>query len=137
MSGEKSFEIIKKIFKQKNQEIKIEPNTIKYGYIVDDQKVIDEVLVSFFKAPKSFTTEDMCEINSHGGMIVMNKILELCLKNGAEVAEPGEFTKRAFLNGRIDLSQAEAIVDVINAKTEKELNASEKQLNRRIIKNFK
>lgn len=136
MSGERSFEIIKKIFKPKNQEIKIEPNTIKYGHIVDDKKIIDEVLVSFFKSPKSFTTEDMCEINSHGGMIVMNEILELCLKNGAEVAEPGEFTKRAFLNGRIDLSQAEAIVDVINSKTKKELNASEKQLNRRIVANF-
>lgn len=133
MSGEDSFNIIKKIFKPKKENFKIEANTINYGYIVDNKQVIDEVLVSFFKAPKSFTTEDMCEINSHGGAIVMNQILELCLRNGAELAEPGEFTKRAFLNGRIDLSQAEAIIDVINAKTEKEAKASIKQLERRII----
>ena len=88
MSGEKSFEIIEKIFKTKEQKLKIEPNTIKYGHIIENEKIIDEVLVSFFKAPKSFTTEDMCEINSHGGMIVMNEILEICLKNGAEMAEP-------------------------------------------------
>ncbi len=128
MSGENTFEIIRKIFKPKKTDFKIEANTINYGYIVEENKVIDEVLVSFFKAPKSFTTEDMCEINSHGGAIVMNEILELCLKNGATLAEPGEFTKRAFLNGRIDLSQAEAIIDVINAKTEKEAKASIKQL---------
>ena len=88
MSGEKSFEIIEKIFKTKDKKLKIEPNTIRYGHIVNDEKIVDEVLVSFFKAPKSFTTEDMCEINSHGGMIVMNEILEICLKNGAEMAEP-------------------------------------------------
>lgn len=128
MSGEESFEIIKKIFKNKSKEIDIKPNTIKYGYIVDRDNIIDEVLVSFFKAPKSFTKENMCEINSHGGTIVMKKILEVCLKNGAELAEPGEFTKRAFLNGRIDLSQAEAIIDVINAKTEKQVKTSMKQL---------
>ena len=86
------------------------------------------MLVSYFKAPKSYTTEDMCEINSHGGNIVMKKILELCLKNGAELAEPGEFTKRAFLNGRIDLAQAESVIDVINAKNEKEVKAGVKQL---------
>lgn len=129
ISGEESFEIIKKIFKSKTKMIDIKPNTIRYGYIVDRDNIIDEVLVSFFKAPKSFTTENMCEINSHGGIIVMKKILELCLKNGAELAEPGEFTKRAFLNGRIDLVQAEAIIDIINAKTEKQASASIKQLN--------
>ena len=128
MSGENSFEIIKKIFKTKANMIDIKPNTINYGHIVSGSEIIDEVLVSFFKAPKSFTTENMCEINSHGGILVMNKILELCLQNGAELAEPGEFTKRAFLNGRIDLAQAEAIVDIINAKTEKEAKASIKQL---------
>lgn len=133
MSGEKSFDIIKKIFKTKSKTINIKPNTINYGHIVDRDNIIDEVLVSFFKAPKSFTTENMCEINSHGGIIVMRKILELCLKNGAQLAEPGEFTKRAFLNGRIDLSQAEAIIDIINAKSEKEAKASAKQLSRRII----
>ena len=129
MSGEESFEIIKKIFKTKKKEVNIKPNTINYGYIVDRDEIIDEVLVSFFKSPKSFTTENMCEINSHGGITIMNKILEICIKNGARLAEPGEFTKRAFLNGRIDLSQAEAIIDVINAKTDKEAKASIKQLN--------
>lgn len=129
MSGEESFDIIKKIFKTKSKKVDIKPNTINYGHIVSGDEIIDEVLVSFFKSPKSFTTENMVEINSHGGIIVMNKILDLCLKNGAELAEPGEFTKRAFLNGRIDLSQAEAIVDIINAKSEKEAKASMKQLN--------
>lgn len=79
--------------------------------------MVDEVLVSYFKAPRSYTTENMCEINSHGGNIMVKKILELCLKNGAELAEPGEFTKRAFLNGRIDLLQAESVIDVIHAKS--------------------
>ena len=128
MSGEKSFEIISKIFKSKSNQI--EANTIKYGKIIDNEtnEVIDEVLVSFFKAPKSYTTEDMCEINSHGGTIVMRTILDLCIKNGARLAEPGEFTKRAFLNGRIDLSQAEAVIDLINAKTSKERATSVKNL---------
>ena len=92
------------------------------------EEKIDEVLVSFFKNPKSYTREDMCEINSHGGMVVEKQILEQCLKNGAILAEPGEFTKRAFLNGRIDLSQAESIMDLINSKTEKESKASINQL---------
>ena len=129
LSGENCFDIIKKIFKAKGKEVNIKPNTINYGYIVDRDEIIDEVLVSFFKSPKSFTMENMCEINSHGGIIIMNRILEICIKNGARLAEPGEFTKRAFLNGRIDLSQAEAIIDVINAKSEKEAKASMKQLN--------
>lgn len=101
---------------------------MKYGNIVEDGKIIDEVLVSYFKAPKSYTTEDMCEINSHGGIVVMRKILELCLKNGAELAEAGEFTKRAFLNGRIDLSQAESVIDIINAKSDREAKEGVKQL---------
>ena len=131
MSGENCFEILNKIFrpktKQKNEEIK--GYTIKYGNIVNArEEVVDEVLVSYFKAPKSYTTENMCEINSHGGMVIMNQILELCLTNGAELAEAGEFTKKAFLNGRIDLSQAEAVIDVINAKTDKEAKVSLKQL---------
>ena len=122
MSGKESFEILEKIFIPKNgQEInKIKGYTIKYGNIVENNQNIDEVLVSYFKGPKSYTTENMCEINSHGGNIVMKKILELCLKNGAILAEPGEFTKRAFMNGRIDLLQAESVIDVINAKSEKE-----------------
>ena len=130
LSGEKTFEIIEKIFipknKQKIEEIK--GNSIKYGHIVDEGKTIDEVLVSYFKAPKSYTAEDMCEINSHGGILIARRILEICLKNGATLAEPGEFTKRAFLNGRIDLAQAESVIDIINAKTNKEVEASEKQL---------
>ena len=101
---------------------------MRYGNIVENGKIIDEVLVSYFKAPKSYTTENMCEINSHGGNIVMKKILELCLKNGADLAEPGEFTKRAFLNGRIDLSQAESVIDIINAKSDREAKEGIKQL---------
>ena len=130
MSGKNSFEVLNKIFKPKKQENieDIKGYSIKYGHIIENDMIIDEVLVSYFKAPKSYTTEDMCEINSHGGNIVMKKILELCLKNGAELAEPGEFTKRAFLNGRIDLAQAESIIDVINAKNEKEVKAGVKQL---------
>lgn len=130
MSGKKTFEILDKIFIAKNKE-KIEDikgYTIKYGHIVEDGEIIDEVLVSYFKAPKSYTTEDMCEINSHGGNLMVKKILELCLNNGAELAEPGEFTKRAFLNGRIDLLQAESVIDVINAKSDRELKTGVKQL---------
>ena len=130
MSGKDTFKILDKIFEQKNkQDIKdIKGYTMKYGHIINNNEIIDEVLVSYFKAPKSYTTEDMCEINSHGGNIVVKKILELCLKNGAELAEPGEFTKRAFLNGRIDLLQAESVIDVINAKSEREMQTGIKQL---------
>ena len=123
ISGEKTFEILEKIFKPKyKQKIEdIKGYTIKYGNIIDkNQEIIDEVLVSYFKAPKSYTMENMCEINSHGGIVIMNKILEVCLENGAILAEPGEFTKRAFLNGRMDLAQAEAVIDVINSKTDRE-----------------
>ena len=130
MSGKDTFEILNKIFKPKN-DTEIKGYTMKYGNIIDNEnnKIIDEVLVSYFISPKSYTTENMCEINSHGGVIVMKQILDLCLKNGAELAEAGEFTKRAFLNGRIDLIKAEAIIDIINAKTEKEKDASVSQLN--------
>lgn len=134
MSGENCFNILEKIFKtSKNNKINIEKikgYTIQYGYIIDNKtnEIIDEVLVSFFRNPKSYTRENMCEINSHGGMVVEKRILEECLKNGAILAEPGEFTKRAFLNGRIDLSQAESIIDIINSKTEKEAKASINQL---------
>ena len=130
MSGENTFNILDKIFVQKSPKSinEIPGYTIKYGHIVDEDKIIDEVLVSYFKAPKSYTTEDMCEINSHGGTVVMRKILDVCLKNGAELAEPGEFTKRAFLGGRIDLSQAESIIDIINAKSDREAKEGMKQL---------
>ena len=128
MSGKDSFDVLNKIFIPKNGNQDFKGYTIKYGNIVDNGEVIDEVLVSYFKAPKSYTTENMCEINSHGGTVIINKILDLCIKNGAALAEPGEFTKRAFLNGRIDLSQAEAVIDVINSKTEKEAKVSVEQL---------
>ena len=131
MSGKNCFKILDKIFVQKNKKnIEDIPGyTIKYGHIKNrNNEIVDEVLVSYFKAPKSYTTENMCEINSHGGNIVMKQILELCIENGAELAEPGEFTKRAFLNGRIDLSQAEAVIDVINAKTKIETKESINQL---------
>lgn len=132
MSGDECFEILNKIFIPKHKEKieNIKGYTIKYGKIVNPQtnKIIDEVLVSYFKNPKSYTAEDLCEINSHGGIVVVREILELCLQNGAELAEPGEFTKRAFLNGRIDLTQAEAIIDIINAKTSREAQESANQL---------
>ena len=130
MSGEETFQIIEKIFKPiKPQKIEdIKGYTIKYGNIVENDEIVDEVLVSYFKSPKSYTTENMCEINSHGGNVVVKRILDICLKNGAVLAEPGEFTKRAFLNGRIDLSQAESVIDVINAKSEKEAKSGIKQL---------
>lgn len=127
MSGDDSFHIIKKIFKPKN-ETSIQGYTMKYGNIIDDTKIIDEVLVSYFVAPKSYTTENMCEINTHGNNIILKQILELCIKNGATLAEPGEFTKRAFLNGRIDLLQAESVVDLINSKSDKEKQSAMNQL---------
>ena len=139
MSGEKSFEVLDKIFIAKNKQNidEIKGYTIKYGNIVEDGNVIDEVLVSYFKAPRSYTTENMCEINSHGGTVIVRKILELCLKNGADLAEPGEFTKRAFLNGRIDLAQAESVIDVINAKSDKEAKSGIKQLEGFLSKEIK
>ena len=139
MSGEKCFEVLNKIFKPKKQESveNIKGYTIKYGHIVENNEIIDEVLVSYFKAPKSYTTENMWEINTHGGNVVIRKILELCLKNGANLAEPGEFTKRAFLNGRIDLLQAESVIDVINAKSEKEAKTGIKQLEGVLSKKIK
>ena len=139
MSGDKCFEVLKKIFMPKDKNVDLDTvkgYTMKYGYIINPKtnEKIDEVLVSFFRAPKSYTTENMCEINSHGGTIVERKILEQCLLNGAELAEPGEFTKRAFMNGRIDLSQAESVIDIINAKTDNEQVASFNQLQGRLSK---
>lgn len=128
MSGEESFKILDKIFKPINDS-KIKGYSIKYGNIVDkNSNIIDEVLVSYFVAPRSYTTENMCEINSHGNNIILKKILEVCIENGAVLAEAGEFTKRAFINGRIDLLQAEAVIDVINSKSEKERIAAVNQL---------
>ena len=126
ITGDKAFEILLKIFKStKVKKIEdIVPNTIIYGKIYDDSRMVDEVLVSFFKSPNSYTKEDLVEINTHGGSIVMKEILNLVLKKGAMLAEPGEFTKRAFLNGRIDLIQVESIATILNAKSEEELRIS-------------
>ena len=126
ITGDKAFEILLKIFKStKVKKIEdIVPNTIIYGKIYDESRMVDEVLVSFFKSPNSYTKEDLVEINTHGGSIVMKEILNLVLKKGAMLAEPGEFTKRAFLNGRIDLTQVESIATILNAKSEEELRIS-------------
>ena len=139
MSGDDSFRILDKIFVPKHkQDLKdIKGYTIKYGNIVENNKIIDEVLVSYFKAPKSYTTENMCEINSHGSNLIIKNILEICLKNGAQMAEPGEFTKRAFLNGRIDLAQAESVIDIINAKSDREAKSGIKQLEGFLSKEIK
>lgn len=127
LSGPKAIEIVNKIFKGKDL-TKVDSHTINYGYIKENDTIIDEVLVSIMRAPKTYTTEDVVEINTHGGIATTNKVLELCLTNGARLAEPGEFTKRAFLNGRIDLTQAEAVEDIITSTTDKSLNLSMNQL---------
>ena len=117
VSGDDAIKIVNSIFSS-DLDI-VESHTINYGYIIDNNEKIDEVLVSVMKAPKTFTREDIVEINTHGGIAITNKVLELLLNNGCRLAEPGEFTKRAFLNGRIDLIEAEGVMDLINAKTEK------------------
>ncbi len=119
VSGEDAINIVNKIFKGKDL-TKVNSHTINYGHIMDKDQEVDEVLVSVMKAPKTFTAEDTVEINTHGGISPTNKTLELLLENGCRLAEPGEFTKRAFLNGRIDLLEAEAVMDMINSKTEKQ-----------------
>ena len=117
ISGDEAIEIANKIFKGKDLK-KVKSHTIHYGHIIDNNSIIDEVLVSIMKSPKTFTTEDIVEINTHGGIAPTNKVLELLLENGCRLAEPGEFTKRAFLNGRIDLLEAEAVMDMIQSKTD-------------------
>ena len=128
ISGDKSFEILDKIFKPKNPNKDLGFYQFNYGFIHDGEKVIDESMVVRMKAPKTYTCEDVVEINCHGGQFVTQKVLELVLKNGARHAEQGEFTKRAFMNGRIDLSQAEAGMDLIQGKTEKSISLSLDQL---------
>lgn len=131
ISGPDSVFIADKIFRAGKKNIKlenVESHTIHYGFIFDRENVIDEVMVSVMRGPRSFTAEDTVEINCHGGILIMNRILELVVKNGARMAEPGEFTKRAFLNGRIDLSEAEAVMDVISSKNDLALKSSVLQL---------
>lgn len=128
ISGDKSFEILDKIFNTKNPNRDLGFYKFNYGFIHDNGKIVDEVMAVRMKAPKTYTCEDVVEINCHGGHLISEKVLELVLKNGARHAEQGEFTKRAFMNGRIDLSQAEAVMDIIHGKTEKSISLSLEQL---------
>lgn len=140
ISGDDSLNIIDKIFNSKSGNKKIsdcKSHTIHYGYIYDGEEEIDEVIVLFMKAPNTYTREDTIEIDCHGGVFVMKRILETVIKYGARPAEPGEFTKRAFLNGRIDLSQAESVIDVINSKNDFALKSSLSQLNGAVLNNIK
>lgn len=140
ISGEESFQIIDKIYCSKNGKkilSQMPSHTVNYGYICDGDKVIDEVMVLIMKAPNSYTAEDTVEIDCHGGTLVMKRILETVIKYGARPAEPGEFTKRAFLNGRIDLSQAESVIDVINAKNDFALESSIHQLQGKVKEKIK
>ena len=136
ISGEDAMEIIDKIYYSKNGTKKLsnqKSHTIHYGFIVENDKKVDEVMVSIMRAPATYTKEDTVEINCHGGIFVMQKVLEAVLRAGARLAEPGEFTKRAFLNGRIDLSEAEAVIDVIEAKNDYALNNSLSQLSGQVL----
>lgn len=140
ISGEEAFEVANRVWQSpgKKKRLSMQPaNTIHYGYIYDGEEMVDEVLVMLMRGPKSFTAEDTVEINCHGGVYAMKRVLETVLKNGARPAEPGEFTKRAFLNGRIDLSRAEAVMDVIQAKNEYALKNSLSQLKGSVQKKLK
>lgn len=140
LSGEESLEIIDKIYRSKSNKKKIsecKSHTIHYGYIYDGDEMIDEVMVLLMKAPNTYTKEDTIEIDCHGGVYVMKKILETVIKYGARPAEPGEFTKRAFLNGRIDLTQAESVIDVINSKNAFALKSSLSQLKGSVLEDVK
>jgi len=140
ISGADSISVADAIFvsKKGNKKLsEVKSHTLHYGSVFDGETMIDEVLVSVMKAPNTYTTEDIVEINCHGGMIVTKKILELVLNHGARIAEPGEFTKRAFLNGRIDLSQAEAVIDLIHATNEQAVKNSVRQLNGNLCRKIK
>lgn len=130
ISGSDSLDIANKIFKSKSgkKASELKNFSINYGHLYDGDKLVDEVLLNIMKAPNTYTKEDIVEINCHGGFLITEKVLELVLKNGARLAESGEFTKRAFLNGRIDLTQAEAVMDMIHGKTEKSISISLNQL---------
>lgn len=137
ISGEDAIRIADEVYRLKDKRLKEQPShTIHYGHIVDpkNDEVIDEVMVTVLRAPKTFTREDVVEINCHGGIVAINRILQLVLRMGARLAEPGEFTKRAFLNGRIDLSQAEAVMDLIRAKTDKSMQMAMRQLDGELSK---
>ena len=133
LSGEGCIQLVNKSFKGKDLTT-VDSHTINFGYILDKDEVIDQVLVTVMKAPKTYTREDVVEINCHGGVAATNKILEVMILNGARLAEPGEFTKRAFLNGRIDLVEAEAVMDLVNSKTEKARIQSINQLEGKLTK---
>ena len=140
ISGDEALEVADRIFRPKKGSRKVsdmETHTIHYGYVVDGEEVVDEVMLLIMKAPRSYTCEDTIEIDCHGCVLVMKKILETVLKYGARPAEPGEFTKRAFLNGRIDLSQAESVIDVINAQNELALKSSVSQLQGAVLEKIK
>ena len=130
ISGENAKEILKKIFSKKNSEKDLVPRMMHYGFARDNFSgdLIDEVMAVYFKEPYSYTAEDVVEIQCHGSMVSLRKILSPVLRNGARLAEPGEFTKRAFLNGRLDLSQAEAVIDLIRAKSDKSFDVALNQL---------
>ena len=128
VSGEESISIVDSIFRGKNKLVDCDTHTIQYGHIYDNENIVDEVLVMIMKAPRSYTTEDVIEIDCHGGILVLKKVLSLLVNAGARIAEPGEFTKRAFLNGRIDLSEAESIMDLISSNSELSMKNSIKQL---------
>ncbi len=136
VSGDNAIAAVNKIYKGKSSLLEVESHTIHYGYIKEKMtnQVIDEVMVTVLKAPRTFTREDIVEINCHGGVVSVNRILQEVLKSGVRLAEPGEFTKRAFLNGRIDLSQAEGVIDLIRAKTDKAMNVAIGQLEGRLSK---
>lgn len=140
ISGDDAFEVIDRIYKAKSSDKKLSmenSHTVHYGYIYDGEDIVDEVMVLILKAPNTYTRENTVEIDCHGGHFVTRKVLETVLKNGARAAEPGEFTKRAFLNGRIDLSQAEAVIDIINSSNDFALKASVKQLNGKVSEKIK
>ncbi|MCE4956698.1 tRNA uridine-5-carboxymethylaminomethyl(34) synthesis GTPase MnmE [Macrococcoides caseolyticum] len=134
LSGDDAVSIADKIYKGKNRLVNVESHTINYGHIIDPEtnEVVEEVMVAVMRAPRTYTREDVVEINCHGGIMTVNRVLELTLSNGAKLAEPGEFTKRAFLNGRIDLSQAEATMDFIRSKTDRASKVAMQQIEGRL-----
>ncbi len=140
ISGDDAFDIANKIFRSKSKKKDFneeKSHTVHYGMIVDQEEIIDEILLLIMRGPKSYTCENVVEIDCHGGILVTRKILDVIFRNGARPAEPGEFTKRAFLNGRIDLSQAESVIDIINAKNELALKSSVSQLQGIVLEEIK